>query len=74
MYVCTYVCPALTPEQLRTLRSIYIITCTSDSRRGFGLDIGFIDHFNAWLLTALNYSAIADFHTLQVFSSPQCLH
>jgi hypothetical protein len=34
-------------------------------RRGFGLDIGFIDHFSAQLVLTLNYSAIADFHTLQ---------
>jgi hypothetical protein len=36
----------------------------SDSRRGFGLDIGFIDHFNTQLVIILNYSAIADLHTL----------
>jgi hypothetical protein len=36
----------------------------SDSRRGFGLDIGFIDHFNIQLVTPLHYSAIANFHTL----------
>jgi hypothetical protein len=32
---------------------------------GFGLVIGFIDHFNTQLMTTLNYSAIADPHTLQ---------
>jgi hypothetical protein len=32
-----------------------------DSQRGFGLDIGFIDHFNTRLLTTLNYSAVANF-------------
>jgi hypothetical protein len=36
----------------------------SDSRRGFGLNIGFID--NTYLATALNYSAIANFHNLQI--------
>jgi hypothetical protein len=50
------------------------ITCMSDCRRGFGLDIGFIDHFGTQLVITLNYSTIADFHTLQVFSSQQCLH
>jgi hypothetical protein len=45
-----------------------------DSRRGFGLYIGFIDHFITQLVITLKYSAIADFHALQVFSSPQCLH
>jgi hypothetical protein len=38
----------------------------SDSRRGFGLNIGFINHFNTQLVITLNYSAIADFHALQV--------
>jgi hypothetical protein len=33
---------------------------------GFGLDIGFIDYFNIWRMTTLNYSAIADLHTLQI--------
>jgi hypothetical protein len=28
-----------------------------------GLEIGFIDHFNTWLVTVLNYSAIANLHT-----------
>jgi hypothetical protein len=36
-----------------------------DSRRGFELDIGLIDHFNAQLIIILNYSVIANFHTLQ---------
>jgi hypothetical protein len=37
---------------------------TSDSRRGFGLDIVFVDDFNIQLVITLNYSAIANFHTL----------
>jgi hypothetical protein len=37
----------------------------SDSRRGFGLDIGFIDHFNTRLVITRHYSVIADLHTLQ---------
>jgi hypothetical protein len=32
----------------------------------FGLDIGFTDHFNIQLVITLNYSAIADLHTLQI--------
>jgi hypothetical protein len=36
----------------------------SDSRRGFGLEIGFIDHFNTRIVTPFNYSAVANFHTL----------
>jgi hypothetical protein len=38
----------------------------NDHRRGFGLKIGFIDHFNTQLVTTLNYSAIADLHILQI--------
>jgi hypothetical protein len=38
----------------------------SDSQWGFGLEIGFIDHFNVRLVTIFNYSASADFHTLQI--------
>jgi hypothetical protein len=40
-------------------------TCMSDSGPSFGLDIGFIDHFNTQLVITLNYSAIADLHILQ---------
>jgi hypothetical protein len=36
-----------------------------DSGRGFGLSIGFIDHFNPQLVTPFNYSTIAYLHTLQ---------
>jgi hypothetical protein len=39
----------------------------SDCRRGFGLKIGFID---TRLVTALNYSAIANLHTLQITTAP----
>jgi hypothetical protein len=42
------------------------VTCMSDSGRGFGLDVGFIDHFNTQLVITLNYSAIAGLHTLQI--------
>jgi hypothetical protein len=38
----------------------------SDYRRGFGLDIRFIDRFNTQLLITLNDSTIANFHTLQI--------
>jgi hypothetical protein len=43
-----------------------IVMCMSDSRRGFGLENGVIDHFNKRLVTTLNYSAIADLHALQI--------
>jgi hypothetical protein len=32
----------------------------------FGLEIGFIDHFNTLLATTLIYSAISDLHILQI--------
>jgi hypothetical protein len=42
---------------------------------GFGLDIGYIDHFQ--VVTTNNYYTVADFHTLQITtahakSSPAC--
>jgi hypothetical protein len=48
---------------------ITIIMRRSDYRRGFGLEIGFIDHFDTRLMTALNYSAITDLHTLQIITA-----
>jgi hypothetical protein len=44
---------------------INIVMYLSDSRRGYGLGIGFIDHFNAQLVITLNYSVIANLHILQ---------
>jgi hypothetical protein len=38
----------------------------SDSRRDFGLEIGFIDHFDTRLVIILKYSTIVDFRTLQI--------
>jgi hypothetical protein len=43
-----------------------VVTCMSGYRRGFGLEIRFIDHFNTRFVTTLNYSAIADLHTSQI--------
>jgi hypothetical protein len=46
----------------------------------FGLEIGFIQHFNTRLATTLNYRAIANLHTLRIttahvaISSLLCLH
>jgi hypothetical protein len=37
-----------------------------DSRRGFRLEIGFIDHFNTQLVTTLYYNAFADYHPLKI--------
>jgi hypothetical protein len=41
-----------------------IITCFSVSRRGLGLDIGFVDHFDTLLVITLNSTAIAYCHKL----------
>jgi hypothetical protein len=44
---------------------IYVLShVLSDSRWGFGLDIGFIDHLH--VVTTKNYNTIANFHTLQI--------
>jgi hypothetical protein len=42
----------------------------SDYRRNFGLDIRFIDHFNTRFVITLNYSVIANLHTLQMTTEP----
>jgi hypothetical protein len=44
---------------------IYCHVVWSDSRRSFGLYIGFIDHFNTQLVFTLNYCASANLHTSQ---------
>jgi hypothetical protein len=33
---------------------------------GSGLEIGFIDHFNTWLVSTLNYSANGNLHALKI--------
>jgi hypothetical protein len=49
------------------IQSSFILSrVKSDSRRGFGLEARFIDHFNTRLVTTLNYSVIANFHTSQI--------
>jgi hypothetical protein len=53
---CSPIQPLLTPA----------VTCMGDYRQGFGLEIGFTDHFNTQLVITLNYSTIANFHTLQI--------
>jgi hypothetical protein len=50
-------------SQLFLLCNMYIVMYTSDSGRGFGVNIGFIDHFNTQLIITFNYSTIPDFHT-----------
>jgi hypothetical protein len=52
----------------RNIKLNNIVTCMGDYRRGFTLEIGFIDHFNRQLVITINYSAIADLHTLQITS------
>jgi hypothetical protein len=38
----------------------------SNYRRDFGFDIRFTEHLYTQLVITLNYSAIANFHTLQI--------
>jgi hypothetical protein len=63
-------------QQLRSEKMSYIIPSHSMSNYqwSFGLDIGFIYHFNTLLVITLNYSSIADLHTLpnHAKSSPAC--
>jgi hypothetical protein len=40
------------------------VKCMSDSRRSFGLEIGFTDHLQ--VVTTNNYNTIAIFHTLRI--------
>jgi hypothetical protein len=48
------------------VREYVSIILSRDRVMGIGLEFGFIDHFNERLMTVLNYSAIADLHTLQI--------
>jgi hypothetical protein len=52
-------------------RNIYIVTCMSDYRRGFGLYIGFIDHLQVVTTPSLFPHFIK---SREFFPSPQCLH
>jgi hypothetical protein len=55
----------------RQLQEGCVVTCMSDYRRGFGLDVGLIEYFNTPLVITLNYNAIANLHTL-LFTRAQC--
>jgi hypothetical protein len=57
------------PELVR-FHCMYCHVVWSDSRRGFELNIGFIDFFSTRLGTTSNYSAIANLHTLQITTAP----
>jgi hypothetical protein len=50
-------------------RFVNVVTCMSESRRGFGFYIRFVYHFNTRLVNTLNYSAIANFHPLLITST-----
>jgi hypothetical protein len=62
---CTCV-PDYVASRPRWQCNLYIVTCYSDYRWGFGFEIGFVDHFNTRIVITFNYSATADFHTLQI--------
>jgi hypothetical protein len=44
-----------------------VVTCSSDSRQGFGFDTGFVYHFNMQLVITLNYNAMADLHICKLW-------
>jgi hypothetical protein len=46
--------------------SVILSHIWSDYSRGFGLEIGFMDHFNTRLVTTLNYSVIANLDNSQI--------
>jgi hypothetical protein len=46
----------------------------SEYRRGFGLDIGFIDHLRVVITNNYNIIAISTLYKMTLFSNPQCLH
>jgi hypothetical protein len=50
----------------RIIYSFYIVTRTSDYRRGFYWRLYLLTTLTHDLLATINYSAIADFHTLQI--------
>jgi hypothetical protein len=47
-----------------------IVACRGDYRRGFGVDIRFIDHLCTRLGTASNYSATPNLHNSQITTAP----
>jgi hypothetical protein len=51
-------------------QTFYSVTCMGDYRRGFGLDIVFIDHLYTQPRTTINYSAIANLHNSQISTAP----
>jgi hypothetical protein len=52
----------------------YIFACYSDYRRGFGLNIGSIDHLQVVTINKYNTIVISTLYKIRLFSSPQCLH
>jgi hypothetical protein len=52
------------------MRTFYSVPCMGDSRRGFGLDIGFTDHLCTQLRVTHNYSAIVNLHSSQIPKAP----
>jgi hypothetical protein len=61
--------------QLFSCYLVYIITYMSDSSWAFGLEIGFMDHFNTRLFTTINYNTITDYNILHItITHAKCFH
>jgi hypothetical protein len=75
----TIISPTLTSIMYAPVTVLFVMLITETTQRyfcvlewlstGFWLDIGFIDHFKTQLVITLNYSAIANFHNLQITSA-----
>jgi hypothetical protein len=56
----------LMPRHENSRKNINVMYMRLIIYTGFGMEIGFMNHFNTRPVNTLNYSAIADFHTLQI--------
>jgi hypothetical protein len=60
---------SITGPGIRKVYNKQTVICRGDYRRGFGMDIGFIDHLHRHVSTS-NYSATANLHNSQITTPP----